>query len=90
MLGTILRFLAILFLIRFVLRVVGAWLRPRPGATPARPPVAPAQDLVRDRICNTFVARDRAITAVVSGREEHFCSSACRDKALLGLSRAAS
>jgi hypothetical protein len=90
MLGYILRFLAILFLIRFVLRAITAWLRPRPVASPARPRGAPVQDLVRDRVCNTFVARDRAIKAMVSGREEHFCSTACRDQALLTLSRAAS
>ncbi len=90
MLGYILRVLAILFLIRFVLRLVGGWLWPRPTARAARPPLAPAQDLVRDRVCNTFVARDRAIKAMVSGHEEHFCSTACRDQALLTLSRAAS
>jgi hypothetical protein len=90
MLGYLLRFLAFLLLIRFVLRAVAVWLAPRPSSSPARPPAAPVQDLVRDRVCNTFVARDRAIVAVVSGREEHFCSTACRDKAILALSRAAS
>jgi hypothetical protein len=41
----------------------------------------PAADLVRDRVCNTFVRRDRAVRAMVGGREEHFCSPACRDRA---------
>jgi hypothetical protein len=90
MLGYLLRFLAVLLLIRFVLRTLVLWLRPRPASRAARPSVAPAQDLVRDRVCNTFVARDRAIKAMVSGREEHFCSTACRDQALLAPSRAAS
>jgi hypothetical protein len=39
-------------------------------------------DLVRDRVCNTFLPRARALPAVVGGREEHFCSVACRDRAL--------
>jgi hypothetical protein len=43
---------------------------------------APAP-LVRDRVCNTFLPRERALVAVVDGREEHFCSTACRDRALL-------
>lgn len=90
MLGYLLRFLAFLLLIRFVLRALAVWLRPQPSSSPARPQAAPVQDLVRDRVCNTFVARDRAVVAVVSGHEEHFCSTACRDKALLGQSRAAS
>jgi hypothetical protein len=37
---------------------------------------------VRDRVCNTFLPRERAIHAVVNGHEEHFCSTACRDQAL--------
>ena len=90
MLGYLLRFLAVLLLIRFVLRAVALWLRPRPAATSARPPAAPLQDLVRDRVCNTFVARDRAVKALVNGHEEHYCSTACRDKALVAPSRAAS
>jgi hypothetical protein len=89
MLGYLLRVLAILLLIRFVMRAIALWLRPRPAAAPA-PPAAPLQDLVRDRVCNTFVARERAIAALVNGHQEHFCSTACRDKALLGPSQAAS
>ena len=39
-------------------------------------------DLVRDRVCNTFVPRSRAQTAVIAGHEEHFCSPACAQRAL--------
>jgi len=38
--------------------------------------------MVRDRVCNTFLPRARAVTALVGGREMHFCSAACRDRAL--------
>lgn len=38
-------------------------------------------DLVRDRVCNTFLPRERALSAFVGGHEEHFCSVACRDQA---------
>jgi hypothetical protein len=55
---------------------------------PSRRAAAPAAgqkggvDLVRDRVCNTFLPRARALPAVIGGREEHFCSPACRDRAL--------
>jgi hypothetical protein len=88
MLVNFLRFLAFLLLIRFVLRALALWLRPRPAS--AKPPAGLVHDLVRDRVCNTFVARERAVIAVVNGREEHFCSTACRDKAGFALTRAAS
>ena len=83
MLGLILRFLTVIFFLRFLIRFLAAFMRPaarRPAA--ARPPAAVSGELVRDRVCNTFVPRDRALRAVVGGAEEHFCSAACRDKAL--------
>ena len=90
MLFNFLRFLAFLLLIRFVLRALALWLRPRPRPAAAQPPAGLVYDLVRDRVCNTFVARERAVMAVVNGREEHFCSAVCRDKAVFALTRAAS
>jgi hypothetical protein len=83
----VIRVLGLLLLARLV---VGA-LRPRPTA-PRQPsePAAPklAGDLVRDRVCNTFVPRDRAVRAMVGPREELFCSTACRDRALAEAARA--
>jgi hypothetical protein len=73
-LGILLRVLVVLFVVRLVVRFVAnlfVGLRSEP--------VAPA--LVRDRVCNTFLPRDRALTLLVAGREEHFCSAACRDRA---------
>jgi hypothetical protein len=72
--GIFLRVLAILFLVRLAVRFFAhlrAGLRGEP----------PAQ-LVRDRVCNTFLPRERALVAVIDGREAHFCSAACRDRAL--------
>jgi YHS domain-containing protein len=57
------------------------------SATPGRPPARPAEDLVRDRVCNTHVPRSRALVATVDGHEEYFCSTACRDRARASVAR---
>jgi len=80
-----------LLLLRFVLRTIAsAFTRPRMGAAVPRerPRVRAAEDLVLDRICHTYVPRSGTITARISGREEPFCSAACRDQALAAVSRA--
>lgn len=83
----VLRFLFMLFVVRLVVRGLAPLFAPRRAAPrPASPKVI--EDLVRDRVCNTFVPRARALTAAVAGREEHFCSAACRDRALQEVSRA--
>ncbi len=74
------RFVIALLLVRIAFRFVAGLvqgLRGRPSA-----PGAGSVDMVRDRVCNTFLPRERALTAVVGGREMHFCSAACRDRAL--------
>jgi hypothetical protein len=86
--GYLLRFIVVLLLIRFVLRALALFLRgpvSRSGSHPAGPPARPkpATDLVRDQVCGTFVIKDLAVRGTVGGREELFCSVACRDKAAL-------
>ena len=82
----LLRILLVLLVIRLVGRFVMAAVRGYRGevAAPAAGPRLASRELVRDRVCNTFVARDRALVATVGGEEEHFCSAACRDLALSG------
>jgi hypothetical protein len=80
-----------LFVLRLVLRFVAALLAPARAAASrpaARPKVIAAQDLVLDRVCRTYVPVASAITALVAGHEEHFCSAACRDRALAAVARA--
>ncbi len=48
------------------------------GAGPAG--AAPADPMVRDRVCNTFLPRSRALLLRENGEEFFFCSEACRDK----------
>jgi YHS domain-containing protein len=72
----LLRLLLVLLVVRLVVRGLRALMRPAP-----RPRRISDVDTVRDRICNTFVPRDKAVTATIAGREEYFCSPACRDRA---------
>lgn len=79
------RALVVLMLLRLALQFVAGLIRglrgeSRPARSGARAPKG--GELVRDRVCNTFVPRVAALRATVAGREEHFCSAACRDKAL--------
>ena len=77
-----LQLLAALLLLRLVVRFVAAFLQGLRSPDRAQPARGEAADLVRDRVCNTFVPRAGALVARVGGREEHFCSAACRDKAI--------
>lgn len=76
---TVVRFVIALFLVRIGLRFVAGLIE---GLRGPQTPRASGIDMVRDRVCNTFLPRERAVTAIVGGREMHFCSAACRDRAL--------
>jgi len=53
-----------------------------PTSGPAPRDAAPAGPMVRDRVCNTFLPRSKALR-LESGTEEHFfCSEACQDRFL--------
>ena len=71
------RVVLVLMAVRLVLRFLAAVVQGYQGA----PRPAPATDMVRDRVCDTFLPRARALVAVVDGREQHFCSVECRDRA---------
>ena len=71
------RIVVVLLILRFVLRFVAAVVQGYRGA----PPPVPTTDMVRDRVCDTFVPRSRALLAVVDGREQYFCSPECRERA---------
>jgi hypothetical protein len=81
-----------LLVLRLLLRVLAAAFTPgssRPAPRPApQAQVKGAEDLVLDSVCHTYVPLSTALTARVAGREEHFCSAACRDRALAAVARA--
>jgi Na+-transporting methylmalonyl-CoA/oxaloacetate decarboxylase gamma subunit len=71
------RIVVVLMILRFVLRFLAAVVQGYQDA----PRREPATDMVRDRVCDTFVPRSRALVAIVDGREQHFCSPECRERA---------
>jgi hypothetical protein len=84
----VLRIVVILFVVRLILRGVAALVRsPKRDAAKARPRTE-GVDLVRDRICNTFLPRERAIRWMTKGGEEYFCSEKCRKRAQERVARA--
>ena len=92
MLLKVLQLLFWLLLLRLVVRTVARAFsrapdRPRASGR-SRAQVRAPEDLVLDRVCHTHVPRSGAVVARVAGREEHFCSAACRDKALAAVARA--
>jgi len=44
-------------------------------------------ELVRDRVCNTFLPRERAIGLTRSGETHFFCSEDCRTRFIAGATR---
>jgi hypothetical protein len=80
-LARLVRFLVLLLLVRIALRFVVAVVEGYRGARAKEPRAAAATEMVRDRVCDTFLPRARALVATVGGREQHFCSPACRDRA---------
>ena len=59
-------------------RLLGQMRRPQPARGKRAKPAASDGAMVRDRVCNTFLPRDRALTASVGGEEHFFCSERCR------------
>jgi len=85
----ILKFLAALLLIRLVLRFLLGLFQglTEPSGTMAvagprggRRGEVSSVSLVRDPVCNTYIPRDGALTALVGGETRYYCSEACRAK----------
>ena len=71
------RIVIVLMAVRLVLRFIAAVVQGYQGA----PRREAATDMVRDRVCDTFLPRSRALVVVVDGREQHIGSPECRARA---------
>lgn len=84
----------------FLFAIVGIWAlavriarlvaaRPADSRAKATPAARFEGAMVRDRVCQTFVPRAKALSLRVGDEEHFFCSSTCRDR-FLAASRPAS
>jgi len=82
--------LVLVFCFGWLLRrlVRGAIGRTTPS-TRSRTPERKDEILVRDRVCNTYLPRSRALSLEVDNERHFFCSERCRSSFLSG-ARAAS
>ena len=66
--------------------LISRWVRGAgsPLRGPRRPNAAPpgAEAMIRDRVCNTFLPRSKALVLTPAGQEYGFCSQRCRTRFL--------
>ena len=82
-------------LFRFLVVGIAGWLISRLIRGAVRP-TAPGRgqtrregEMVRDRVCNTFLPRSRALVERVGGETHYFCSERCRIQFVGGRTAAA-
>ena len=83
MLGRLLQYLLLIFLIRLVWRQVTRWMggaEPKnvEGRTSRDQPVYRGQ-MVRDPVCGVYIPQERSLEEHRSGKVYYFCSEACRE-----------
>jgi YHS domain-containing protein len=67
-----------------VRRLISSRKEPQAGA-PARGRIPRSDgEMVRDRVCNTFLPRERALIVEQDGATHFFCSETCRSRYLEG------
>jgi YHS domain-containing protein len=72
--------LLILIILGYILyRMVKRLMPPKPKVE-RTPPGAAVDELVKDPVCNIYVARGSAEKRVIGGKEYAFCSKACADR----------
>lgn len=96
MIRNLVRFLILIAVVAFVRYLIGMITRAVSGAVSGNPQAesGPSKsqgrqaenqgELLRDPVCGVFVASATSVKKSVDGRTVHFCSTACRDKYLVG------
>ena len=75
---------AIVLIVWGVRRLFGSQKGATDGASVRHEIPRSGSEMVRDRVCNTFLPRDRALTVEQDGEAHHFCSESCRSTFLEG------
>ena len=78
------RLLLLVIFAFLIYAMVSAVLRIFRGAPPLNPPPpaeksSEGEQMVKDPQCGTYLPRGDALSVTVAGKEEFFCSEACRD-----------
>ncbi len=73
------RFLILIILGFILYRMVKRVMAPKPRVEKTAPGEA-VDELVKDPVCNTYVALGSAEKRVIGGKEYAFCSKACADR----------
>lgn len=77
------RFIVLLAIGYFLYRAVKNWmLGPGTGRGGQTSPEVVDDEMVKDPVCEVYVARRTGVRLVHEGREYVFCSDACRDRFL--------
>lgn len=72
--------LVVIGLIAWLIRSLSRSRRSRPvRSRPPDPHLHGGESMVRDRICNTYLPRDRAVVLTHGGQDHFFCSETCRN-----------
>jgi YHS domain-containing protein len=82
MVGWIIRAILFLIVLRLVLRFIQGLIQglaPGSGASGGSRGPGPAEQLVRDPVCGTYVPRTRALTIGSGTAVRYFCSERCRE-----------
>ncbi|MGD8252040.1 MAG: hypothetical protein PVH30_00500 [Desulfobacterales bacterium] len=75
----------VLFLIGYIgYRALKNWLQGGPAGRSIQPtaPATVEDEMVKDPVCNVYVARQTGVRLVEGDREVVFCSDACKDRYL--------
>jgi YHS domain-containing protein len=77
--------LAVIALVVWGVRRLFASRKEARQGSAARGRIPPSEgEMVRDRVCNTFLPRDRALIVEHDGTTHFFCSESCRSRYLEG------
>jgi len=75
---------AIVLIVWGVRRLLGSRKGATGGASVRSEIPRSGDEMVRDRVCNTFLPRDRALIVEQDGATHYFCSETCRSSFLEG------
>ena len=78
MISQLFKFLAVAVAGWMISRLIRGARGPTRSAAPGHGRIQPEGEMVRDRVCNTFLSRSSALVERVGSETHYFCSESCR------------